>query len=57
MREIAENLTKKQRATYSNMLGEKFEFPNTMEKQELGESKSGATKSSGASKSKGAENR
>ena len=47
MREIAENLNKKQRATYLKMLGEKLEFPNTMEKQELGDSKSSGTKSSG----------
>jgi hypothetical protein len=36
MREIAENLTKKQRATYLKMLGEKFEFPTTIEPRELG---------------------
>ena len=40
MREIAENLNKKQRAIYSRMLGEKFQFPNTMEKRQHGESTS-----------------
>jgi hypothetical protein len=33
MREIAENLTKKQRATFERMLGEKFDFPKLMEKR------------------------
>ncbi len=48
MREIAENLNKRQRAIFDKMLGEKFEFPKMMEKRENGEDEGRPTESSPA---------
>ncbi len=57
LREIAASLTEKQRATFEQMLGARFEFPKTMEKRDRGENEARGKEPAGRDQGKSSENR